>query len=388
LLNDRFWLGVLAMATLLPLARRHRTAWYGVLNTCVLALWLGPRIAGAAVVFTFLLWGLLFAVLRLRHSPKLFAALASLFLPGLLLLFCLHKVHLEHPGLENGGAGAPALLVLRLLAALSFSYVMLRAYDLIRATLSNRVPLANPLVCLGYLFPTHMLLAGPVNSYGEHLAAEKQEPPADLLHVCLRAANHLVTGLLYKLVLAEFIRRYHFGSGEITIHTWLDTAWLLVYLFFDFAGYSRLAVGLGLLLRIPTPDNFHAPFLSRTVTELFTRWHISLGKFMQRNVYAPLQLQLVRRLGTRRARVAGLVSLLIAWLFVALWHRLSLAFLAYGLGMAGLVWVEKAFRDRALKTGWGQSRLCRWAGMVLGPVYVFVAFTSLLHLVSKELFLQ
>jgi D-alanyl-lipoteichoic acid acyltransferase DltB (MBOAT superfamily) len=121
------------------------------------------------------------------------------------------------------------------------------------------------------------------------------------------------------------------------------------------------------------------------VTDFFTRWHVSLGSWIQRNVYTPLQLFLVRRWGVRRAFWAGLLALLTGWLVVGLWHRFSWLFLLYGLGMALILWLEKASRDRLLRMRWSKTAWAQWTARLVGPVYVFVVITSMLNLIIAEM---
>ena len=112
---------------------------------------------------------------------------------------------------------------------------------------------------------------------------------------------------------------------------------------------------------------------------------MSLGAFVLRNIYTPLQLRMVRRWGPKRAAPLGLLALLASWMFVGIWHRFSGMFLLYGLGMALLLWVEKLLRDRILMASWSRHWAARWAWALVGPLYVFVAITLMLHLLMREL---
>jgi D-alanyl-lipoteichoic acid acyltransferase DltB (MBOAT superfamily) len=164
-----------------------------------------------------------------------------------------------------------------------------------------------------------------------------------------------------------------------------DTAVLFVYVFFDFAGYSRIALAAGTLMGVPTPPNFRAPFGARNVTDFFTRWHMSLGGMVQRNIYVPLQLRLVRRFGVRRALWLALVTLVVCWLFVGLWHRLTGRFALYGVTFAVVVWIEKAVFDRRWVRPAKPGTAKAWVRRVLGMAYVFVTVTLMLHIVMNEL---
>ena len=160
----------------------------------------------------------------------------------------------------------------------------------------------------------------------------------------------------------------------------------LVYLFFDFAGYSLVALGIGVLCHVPTPQNFRAPFSSRSVTEFFTRWHMSLGEFIRRNVFLPLQLRFVRRWGVSSASLVALGTMSLSFVVVGLWHRLSPAFFVWGLFLGTVMGIEKILQARFLSSPLARARWPWRLGMVLGPVYVFCAVTTSIHLVATEVF--
>ena len=384
----KFWLAALVAIALLALIPRRRTTWFGLLNLGVLGLWLGLPIAGAAAAFTLVVW-LGVVVARRSATSGVGRALGGGVVAFLVTLFVLHKLNLEYAAwvapLWQDGLGRIPGSVLSLLGALSFSYVVLRAYALATCVVFHKARLVDPLSAIGYLFPFHMLLSGPITAYSEYLQADTTRPDPQSPRWLL-AANDVTTGLVYKYVLAEYLRAFAFGFDPIRVESVWDTSYLFLYIFFDFAGYSRIALGLGRALGIPTPENFLAPFAARSVTEFFTRWHISLGKFIARNIYNPLQLKLVRAWGVKHAARAGIVSLLAGWVFVGLWHRLSMAFLLYGLGMAACLWLEKSLRDRALKQRWSRHPVTLWATRVLGPIYVFALLSIMLYPVSREIF--
>jgi membrane protein involved in D-alanine export len=251
----------------------------------------------------------------------------------------------------------------------------------------GKVPLLDPVSLVGYLAPFHMLSAGPINAYADHVAMNGQADVPSHFDGVLAGVNDLATGLFYKFVLAEAVRIFAFGvNAPMRAASWLDTALVLIYVFFDFAGYSRVAVAIGRLSAIPTPVNFAAPFASSTMTEFWTRWHMSLGAFVRRNLYLPVQLHLVRRAGLRWAHVVTVLSLVLSFAFVGLWHRLSLRFLLWGAGMGLLLSLEKLIRDHALaRYGWARTRTVTRGLAILGPAYVFVVLTTSLRLVVSEL---
>jgi D-alanyl-lipoteichoic acid acyltransferase DltB (MBOAT superfamily) len=368
LLRPAFWLCALAALVLMrlpwPASPMRR---FGVLNLLALALLLGWRTALGAALLALVAWSFLAGVPRGRPALALYVVLA-------LVVFVLHKVDLERR------AAGGALLPVSLLVRLAYSYVFLRLIEAGRAV-AGGARLLDPLALLGYLVPFHMLLAGPVNVYREHVAADERVVPAPSFLALLAGVDTVASGLFYKLFVAEGLRTFAFGlGGALRSESLYDSALLFVYLFFDFAGYSLVALGLGQLLGVPTPVNFDRPFLARSLTEFWQRWHASLGRWVRAHLFVPLQLVLVRAWGVRHAHLAGLVVLVLAFGFVGLWHRLQLPLLLWGLGMGAMLALEKALRDRTLGSAWTRRRLARGLARTLGPAYVFATLVLSLHL--------
>ena len=369
---------------------------YGLINTVILATLLGSKVTIVAIALTCLLWVLLKSVLSHRDSKndgiKIVAGALSLFL--IFAIFICHKL--------NGGTESIAVsinniapwsradLILPALTALSFSYVFLRCFDLIRSVVWGQKRLMDPISLLGYIVPFHMLVSGPISLYEDHLKAD--DGPLDTgpeLTRVLLALNVITTGLFYKFVVAEGIRIFFWGMGEpINIDSWPITAIFLIYLFFDFAGYSKVALGLGNLYKIPTPDNFNKPFLSCSMTEFWTRWHISLGEFVRRNIFYPIQLPLVRLMGRKKALTASILTLTLSFAMVGLWHRFTLIFLAWGLAMGLVLAFEKFIREYFQSTALIQTPFYKIGIRVMGPVYVFVTYTTSIYFVADEIFVK
>ncbi|SVE12339.1 uncharacterized protein METZ01_LOCUS465193, partial [marine metagenome] len=193
--------------------------------------------------------------------------------------------------------------------------------------------------------------------------------------------------LFYKFVLSEGIRIYFYGlNGNISTDELFDPFILVIYVFFDFSGYSKIARGMGLLYGIPTPINFNAPFLATSVTELFTRWHMSMGQFIRRNFFTPVQLGLVRRVGVRWASAASVITLVVSFGFVGLWHRLSWTWFLWGIAMGILMAVEKFVLTFLIKNKWSSTGNIKIIVDTLGRVYVFITLALTVFFTAKETF--
>jgi D-alanyl-lipoteichoic acid acyltransferase DltB (MBOAT superfamily) len=381
-LEPTYWALVAGVAVWLRVAPLRGTTAFGAANLLVLGAIGGPTVAVAGLVLATFVWATLVLAngSRLRLMPVLAYGMPA-------ALFIGYKAAGDWVFLRSAiPSFSPLPDAYGLLLTLSFSYVVLRWWDVTHSVLGKGSPIFNPLALAGYLFPFHMILAGPIAAYDHHLKLNDPDTAPAIADRVIPAANDIATGFLYKYVCAEYLRIFAFGlETPLESHGLVDTAVLFVYLFFDFAGYSRIALGVGTLMGVPTPANFRAPFAARDVTDFFSRWHMTLGGFVQRNIYVPLQLRLVRRFGVRRALGSALITLLACWLFVGLWHRLSWRFALYGTVFALIVWSEKLVIDRRwlrpAKPGTALALVRRGLGMA----YVFVVVTLMLHIVMKEI---
>ena len=376
LLRADFWwvAGLACLLVRLPWPGRPMLR-FGLVNAGALALLLGWRLAAGAGLLVLVAWALLTLLQRRSASgpaaPRLGLPLVYLALAA--GLFVLHKLDLERR------AGGAALLPVDLLARLAYSYVFLRLVDAGRCV-ADGLRLLDPLSLLGYLCPFHMLVAGPVGVYRDHLAADEASPAPLGFALALAGVDTVTTGLLYKLVLAEGLRIFAFGlDGPLRTAGLADSALLFVYLFFDFAGYSLVALGLGRLMGVPTPVNFDRPLLAGSLTDFWRRWHASLGQWVRTHIFLPLQTRLVRSWGPSRARAAALLTLILSFTFVGLWHGLSVPMLLWGVGLGASLAAEKLVRDWLLRHRWAHGPGAQRLARVLGPAYVFAAMVLILH---------
>ena len=395
LINPLFWVVTiviyLLLQTRLPGSLTFR---FGLFNIIALYILLGWKAILGALVFVILVWIALNLIAQLKtKSTSAGSSLVSLGLFGTLLFsFLLHKLNLENAEfsfqIKQVVPWFPVETLLPLFATLSFSYIFVRCIDLIHSCVWKNKTLLDPISLMGYLAPFHMLVAGPVNIYEEHIKANERSVNSTSPTKSILIINEITTGLFYKFVLAEGIRIYFYGlEGSISIASWLDSIILIFYVFFDFAGYSKIARGIGLLYGIPTPVNFNAPFLATSVTDFWTRWHMSMGQFVLRNLFTPIQLQLVRKVGVKWAPAASIITMIISFGFVGLWHRLSWTFLLWGVGMGILMAGEKFVKTLLIKQEWNQVNNFSGTIDTLGRVYVFFVFSLSTYFISDQLFL-
>lgn len=207
------------------------------------------------------------------------------------------------------------------------------------------------------MFP--QLIAGPIVKYRE---------VSDQLHVYKNRYNLaqieegvtlFIFGLAKKVLLADTIGKLWSDivgvAGDPTITSiglanastplvWLGIIAYSFQLYFDFSGYSMMGIGMGKMLGFDFPDNFNMPYISRSITEFWRRWHISLGSWFREYVYIPLG-------GNRHGLRRQIFNIFVVWALTGIWHGANWNFICWGLYYFVLLMIEKAFLLRYLKKG-------------------------------------
>lgn len=175
------------------------------------------------------------------------------------------------------------------------------------------------------MFP--QLTAGPIVKYGEvKKELRNRERTAAGIQEGLGTS---ILGLAYKVLLADRIGLLWHEvqvTGFESISTplaWLAAIAYSMKIYFDFYGYSLMAIGLGRMLGFQLPENFRTPYMARSVRDFYRRWHITLGRWFCRYVYIPLG-------GNRHGELRTIVNLLVVWLLTAVWHGSTVNFLLWG----------------------------------------------------------
>lgn len=186
------------------------------------------------------------------------------------------------------------------------------------------------------MFP--QLIAGPIVTYST--VAEQLKSRSHTIKQVENGLKTFTIGLGYKVLLANQIGGLWSDLSMIgyqsisTPLAWLGIVAYSFQLYFDFMGYSYMAMGLGEIMGFTIPKNFDYPYLSTTMTEFWRRWHITLGSWFREYIYIPLG-------GNRKGKAKMVRNFLIVWTLTGLWHGASWNFVLWGLTIFGLIMLEK-----------------------------------------------
>ena len=311
---------------------RARNAFL-LLASLVFYAWGEPKYLPVMAAATALGYGFGLATQRFRRFRKPLLVLSIASSLGFLLYFKYADFFLEN---LNGLGGNVPLLRLALPVGISFYTFQILSYtvDVYRGEVrAQRNPI--DLACYVTFFP--QLIAGPIVRYKD-IAAQLRDRPQNLDNLRLGTGRFLV-GLGKKVLLAnllgEVCAAWRVTADPSVLFSWLYALSYTLHIYFDFSGYSDMAIGLGKLFGFSFPENFNYPYISRSVTEFWRRWHMSLGTWFRDYVYIPLG-------GNRKGKGRQFLNILIVWMLTGFWHGAAWNFLLWGLYFALLLMAEKA----------------------------------------------
>lgn len=193
------------------------------------------------------------------------------------------------------------------------------------------------------LFP--QLVAGPIVRY--QTVADQIENRKHTMQKFENGVSRFIIGLAKKVLLSNSLGMladsvFNTQISELTVlSAWLGIIAYSLQIFFDFSGYSDMAIGLGNMFGFEFLENFNYPYISKSASEFWRRWHISLGSWFRDYIYIPLG-------GSKKGKLRNYINLFIVWFLTGFWHGASWTFIAWGLYFGVLIAIEKAFLGKIL----------------------------------------
>ena len=202
-----------------------------------------------------------------------------------------------------------------------------------------------------YMMMFPHLIAGPIVRYA-NIAGEIAARRVDVASVGL-GVQYFIVGLCQKVLIANTVARFADHAFSVPVNqldgltAWLGAVTYTIQIYFDFCGYSNVAIGLALMMGFHFPRNFNYPYIARSVTEFWRRWHISLSTWFRDYVYIAIG-------GNRAGRFATVRNLLIVFFLTGLWHGAAWTFVLWGLYHGAFLLMERLGLGQVL------DRMPRW----------------------------
>ena len=227
--------------------------------------------------------------------------------------------------------------VIRVALPIGISFYTFQIISYVVDVWRGTVPAQKNLMDLAaYIAMFPQLIAGPIVRYADvrEQLSMRRTTGQDLA----AGLSRFVAGLSKKVLLANtlyaLVTQFKAAEQRTVLFCWLYALAYVLHLYFDFSGYSDMAIGLGRIFGFHFPENFQYPYISRSITEFWRRWHISLGTWFRDYVYIPLG-------GNRVPRARWVLNLAVVWALTGLWHGAAWNFVAWGLLFAVLLLAEK-----------------------------------------------
>ncbi len=222
----------------------------------------------------------------------------------------------------------------------------------------------NLLVFMTYVCLFPQLIAGPIVRYSD--INKELVSRTHTFDKTYEGIKRFIIGLSKKVLLANVLGE--FSKSLVTdtlLASWLKPISFTLQIYFDFSGYSDMAIGLGLILGFRFLENFNYPLIAKSITDFWRRWHISLSSWFRDYVYIPLG-------GNRVKKIKWLRNILIVWFLTGFWHGASWNFIIWGLYFGILLIIEKLFLGKYLE----KTKVLKYIYTLLIVVISFLIFNA------------
>ncbi|HEY5549135.1 MAG TPA: MBOAT family protein [Coriobacteriia bacterium] len=310
------------------------------------------------------------AVDRLRDTPR--AAKAALVVGVIANVMLLASF--KYLGFLATSANAVAHLSIpipTMIMPIGVSFFTFEGLSYIVDVYRDRAPVQrNPLDVALYMGLFATIMSGPIVRYTDF--HEQIRGRTERLEGLATGAQRFTVGLAKKVIVAGALgtlatSAFALPDARLSVAgAWLGALAFTGQIYFDFSGYSDMAIGLGHMFGFRLPENFNYPYISQSVTEFWRRWHMSLGTWFREYVYIPLG-------GNRVSRLVNLRNILIVWTLTGLWHGATWSFVVWGAYYGVLMAIEKFVLGDHLERVW---RPLRHALTMLAVVVGWVFFKA------------
>lgn len=338
---------------------------YYFLPACIAVYFLAPRCLKNAVLLLFSLgfyawgeprfivfmlvaiaqgyvFGLLIERFRERKALAKWLMIISVLISAGLLIYCKYTDFFIENFNALTGLSLPLLKIV-LPIGISFYTFQILSYtvDVYRGNVAAQ---RNPISLGAYVAMFPQLIAGPIVRYSD---IEKQlNNRTHSVEKIALGTRRFIIGLAKKVLIAnqlgELIDGFKSSGDKSVLFMWLYAVAYAIHIYFDFSGYSDMAIGLGKIFGFDFPENFNYPFISKSATEFWRRWHMTLGSWFRDYVYIPMG-------GNRVPKARWFFNIFVVWMLTGFWHGAAWTFIFWGLFFAVLLMAEKLWYLKALE---------------------------------------
>ncbi|MBQ9079577.1 MAG: MBOAT family protein [Clostridia bacterium] len=338
-------------------------------NTVLLAFslffyaWGGVKYAALMVIAIVMgyIFGLLIEKFRVKGISKLFLLLAVAMIISFMLYFKYTDFFIENFNKVTG----LSIPLLRIVLPIGISFYTFQIISYVVDVYRGEKAQKNPINLAAYVAMFPQLIAGPIVRYSD--VARELETRTHSFTEAGEGIRRFIIGLAKKVLIANSmfdLSEIAYAADEKTVlFYWIYGISVALYIYFDFSGYSDMAIGLGKIFGFHFLENFNYPYISKSATEFWRRWHMSLGSWFRDYVYIPLG-------GNRVPKWRWFINIFAVWLFTGFWHGASWNFILWGLFFGVLLVIEKFWLLKYLE----KSRVLSRVYILFAAMISFIVF--------------
>ncbi len=284
--------------------------------------------------------GLLIEKFYDKFLSKLFLILSVIISIGFLAYFKYADFFISN---FNSATGM-SLPLLRIALPIGISFYTFQILSYTIDVYRKNVPAQkNPITLATYIALFPQLIAGPIVRYSD--VCEQLDNRKHTLSMTASGVARFICGLSKKVLIAnalgELCDIFRASNEKTVLFYWIYAISFCLHIYFDFSGYSDMAIGLGRIFGFDFIENFNYPYISKSITEFWRRWHISLGSWFRDYVYIPMG-------GNRVSKSRWFLNIFTVWFLTGFWHGAAWNFIVWGLYFAVFLILEKLFLSKLL----------------------------------------
>ena len=306
-------------------------------------------------------FGLLIERFRGKKISKVFLFVAVASIISFMLYFKYTDFFIENFNMITG----LSIPLLKIVLPIGISFYTFQIISYVADVYRGEKAQKNPINLAAYVAMFPQLIAGPIVRYSD--VARELETRTHSFTMAGEGTRRFILGLAKKVLIAnsmyDLSELIYAAEEKTVLMYWIYGISIALYIYFDFSGYSDMAIGLGKIFGFHFLENFNYPFISRSATEFWRRWHMSLGSWFRDYLYIPLG-------GNRVPKWRWLINIFAVWMFTGFWHGASWNFIIWGLFFGVLLVIEKFFLLKYLEKSHVLSRVY----ILLAVITSFIVF--------------
>lgn len=314
-------------------------------------------------ILLFYICGLLVEKAKTQHDKKSWMILSVFVSLAILFVFKYFDFFITN---INAATGL-AIPLLKIALPVGISFYTFQCLSYVIDVYRGNVPAQKNIISFGaYVTMFPQLIAGPIVRYSD--IAKELNSRTHSVNDFVEGLRRFAVGLAKKILIANqmgaFVSIFRASDEKSVLFFWLYAIAFAIQIYFDFSGYSDMAIGLGRIFGFHFIENFNYPYMSKSITEFWRRWHMSLGSWFRDYVYIPCG-------GSRVSKGRHLFNIFLVWMLTGLWHGAAWNFILWGLMYAILLMAEKN-APSLMK----QPKIMQWSRTFLITLIGFMLFNA------------